>query len=116
MNFKSSVSFLGQCPHGVIVYNAKIYVALNLNSIAIISSNLTLNLFPNIYSQGSLYISYDSFGYFAHSCWRDNKVYIYDSNMHYKNKSIEFLIPMDARFDSNKRFSICGAATVKIYS
>ncbi len=28
LNFKSSVSFQGQCPRGVIVYNAKIYVAL----------------------------------------------------------------------------------------
>ncbi len=101
LNFQTSVSFRRQCPHGVIVYNTVIYVALNLNGIAIISSNLTINTFPTICSEGSLSISYDSFEYFALSCWGDNIVYIYDSNMQYKNKSIGFFSPFDARFDTN---------------
>jgi hypothetical protein len=71
---------------------------------------------PKYIWNGSFSISYDSFGYFAQSCWSDNKVYIYDSNMQYTNKSIALTGVIDARFDSNKRFAVCGGASVKIYN
>jgi hypothetical protein len=116
LNFQSSVSFTGQCPHGITVYNSKIYVSLNSNGIAIISNGVIANTFPTICLSGLHRITQYLFGYFALSCWGDNKVYIYDSNMQYTSKSIAFTGVFDARFDSNKRFANCGGASVKIYN
>jgi hypothetical protein len=117
LNFDSSVSFPGQCPHAITIYKSKIYVTiLNPGNVAIISNGVIVYTFPTMCSQGLFSISDDSFGYLALSCWGDNEVYIYDSNMQYMNKSIELGSVRDGRLDTNKRFAICNDNTVKIYN
>ncbi len=94
------------------VYNSKIYAAGSIGVSTI--SNGIVNKFSAIPSLHR--ISYDSYGYFAQASWSNSKVYIYDSNMKYTNKSIAFAGVNDARFDTNQRFVICSEGSIKIYS
>ena len=120
LNLLSTVSFPGQCPHGVTIYNTKIYVALYANAnIAVISNGVVENTYPTVCSGTFNRISVDSFGYFALSCYGDGQIYLYDSNIQYTNKSIEFGGVYDARLDTNNRLAICGGTSwgsIKIYN
>ena len=116
LNLISSVLSSGECPHGITVYNSKIYVVIYLTSnVAVISNGVIENTFPiQCYHLAS--ISVDSFGYFALSCEGDGKAYIYDSSMNYTNKYIGLDFVLDARLDINNYFAIGGQKNVKIYS
>jgi hypothetical protein len=118
LNLLSSVTLQGFGPHGVTVYNSRIYVAsYYTGNVAVISNNLIVTTTYLSRCLGPLgAISVDSFGYFALSCGGDGKVYIYDSNMNYTNKFISFENVLDARLDINTNFAICGGWNVKIYS
>ncbi len=115
LNLLSSVS-IGGCPHGVTVYNTKIYVALNdYGNIAVISNGVIENTHSTICSGSLARISVDLFGYFALTCYGDGQVYLYNSNMQYTSKSIGFAYVNDARLDTNRRLAVCGRDTVIIY-
>ena len=68
-NYNSSVSFPGQYPHAITVYNSQIYVVKFLNAnVAVISNGVLSNTFFSRCSTSLAGISVDSYGYFALSC------------------------------------------------
>jgi hypothetical protein len=116
LNILSSVS-VGNCPHGVTVYNSKIYVAkyYSLN-VAVISNGVVENTYPTVCSNALIRISVDSFGYFALSCG-NGQAYLYDSNMQYTSKSIGIGVWVgNVKFDTNNRLAVCGSTVVKIFN
>ena len=116
LNLLSSVS-VGNCPHGVTVYNSKIYVAkyYSLN-VAVISNGVVENTYPTVCSNALIRISVDSFGYFALSCG-NGQAYLYDSNMQYTSKSIGIGVWVgNVKFDTNNRLAVCGSTVVKIFN
>jgi hypothetical protein len=116
LNLIHSVSFAGKCPHGITVYNSKIYVARLIAAIVTVISNYTVEKEFSTKCSGHLVsLSVDFLGYFALSCNNDNKIYIYDSNMHYTNKSVVFGNVFDARLDTDNKFAMCGGSNVKVY-
>jgi hypothetical protein len=118
LNFNSSVSFPGQCPHGVTVYNTKIYVAIYINNynVAVISNGIIENTHLTQCSSYLIRISVDSFGYFALSC-ENGQAYLYDSNIQYTSKSIGIGVWVGTvNFDINKRLAVCGSKNVNIYN
>ncbi len=118
LNFNSSVSFPGQCPHGVTVFNTKIYVAIYNNNynVAVISNGVIENTYLTQCSSYLVRISVDSFGYFALSC-ENGQAYLYDSNMQYTSKSIGIGAWVgNVNFDTNNRLAVCGWTNVNIYN
>jgi hypothetical protein len=117
LNLNSSISFPGQCPHGIAVFNSKIYVAIWGNGIIAVISNGTIEkTYPAKCSSNLAGISVDAFGYFALSCSGNGQVFLYDTSMQYTNKSIAFGGVYDARFDTNKKLGICGGTNAAIYN
>ncbi len=83
LNLLSSVS-IGDCPHGVTVYNSKIYVSLNNNgNVAVISNGVIENTLLTLCSSGLYRLSVDSFGYFALSCYGDGQVLSINNGKYY---------------------------------
>ena len=116
LNLVSTVSIPYECPHHVTVYKSRIYVVLFYSGyVAVILNGVLQNSFSTECSVLLTGVSIDPFGYFALSCWGDNKVYIYDSNMQYTNKSITHKNVMDTRLDTNNRLTMCGGANVVVY-
>jgi hypothetical protein len=117
LNLNNSVSFPGICPHGVTVYNSKIYVSLNNDgNVAVISNGVIENTFSTLCSSGLYRLSVDSFGYFALSCG-NGQAYLYDSNMLYTSKSIGIGVWIgNVKFDTNNRLVVCGETVVKIFN
>jgi hypothetical protein len=117
LNLINSVLISGVCPHDVTMYNTKIYVAIYGNgNIVVISNDVIENTVSSVCTAILPRISVDSFGYFALSCSGDSNIYLYDSVMQYTNKYIAFNGIMDARFDTNDRFAICGGSNLKFYT
>ena len=105
------------CPHGVVAYNSKIYVAiLNTHNVVVISNGQIENTYSTVCSGNLNRISVDSFGYFSLACYGDGHAYLYDSKMIYTNKSIVFGNVNSASLDTNNRLAICGTNTkIEIY-
>jgi hypothetical protein len=117
LNLNSSISLQGLCPHGITVFKSKIYVAIwGSGAVSVISNGTIENTYSTICSSNLAGISVDSFGYLALSCRGDSKVFLYDTNMQYTNKSIAFGSVYDARFDTNNKLAICGGTNVAIYN
>ena len=109
------------CPHGICVYNSKIYVSVwhTGNVVVIKNDGLVESVHETVCLTQFSRISVDSFGYFALSCARDGHVYLYDSSMQYTNESIGFSengLIWDARLDTNDRLAICVGLNVYIYN
>jgi hypothetical protein len=90
-------------------------------TIAVISNGSIEKTYSTICSSNLASISVDSFGYLALSCSGHIKIFLYDTNMQYKNKSMHleafaFGGVYDARFDTNNRLAICGITNVAIYN
>jgi hypothetical protein len=85
-------------------------------AVSVISNGTIENTYSTICSSNLARISIDSFGYFALSCSGNSKVYLYDTNMQYTNKSIGLGGAFDARLDTNCRLAICGGTNVAIYN
>ena len=110
---------ISNCPHGVTVYNSKIYVALwNNGNVAVISNYIVEKTFSTVCPGSLSRISVDPFAYFALPCYNNNQVYIYyTDNMQYTNKSIGFASAVsDARLDTNNRLVLSGVTNVAIYN
>ena len=109
MNLLRTVSFPGQCLHGVTVYNTKINVAIkDYGNVAVILNSVIENTYSTVCSGSLARISVDSFGYFALSCG-DGQAYLYDSIMQYASKSIGIGVSIEnVRLDTNNRVgSLC---------
>jgi hypothetical protein len=118
LNYLSSVS-VPNCPHGVTVYNSKIYVVSWYSGKISVFSDVGVagDSNPTQCSSGLASISVDSFGYFALSCYDSNLAYIYNSSLQYTGKSIGLTNVFATRLDTNYRFGICGSINnVKIYN
>jgi hypothetical protein len=117
LNLNTSISFPGQMPHGITVFNSKIYIVFwNTHNVAIITNGVNKTLYSTKCSSNLAGISVDAFGYFALSCASNSQVYLYDKNMQYTNKTIAYGGAFDARLDTNSRLAICGGASVAIYN
>ena len=114
LNLITTVSFPGQGPYSVVVYNSKIYTAIyGSNNVHVISNGVIESTYTT-QCNALVRISVDSLGYFSLSCG-DGYVYLQDSNMQFTNKSIAFSA-VDSRLDTNDRLTVLGGNTITIYN
>ena len=114
LNLITTVSFPGQGPYGVVVYNSKIYTAIyGSNNVHVISNGVIESTYTT-QCNALVRISVDSLGYFSLS-FGDGYVYLQDSNMQFTNKSIAFSA-VDSRLDTNDRLTVLGGNTITIYN
>jgi hypothetical protein len=99
-------------PHGVTVFNSKIYVSLwTVAKIVVISNGVITNTYSTQCSYAAS-LTFDSFGNFMLSCMPNSIVYLYDTNINYLNQYINTngapANPLYAATDIKGRLVIAG--------
>ena len=104
-DFISSISTgAGTWPHGVIVYDSKIYVSFRKNgNIAVISNNIITNFFTTQCLGLIPSLTFYIFGYMAVVCYSNSYMYSFDSSANYLN---QFIRTRYSPFNADKEITI----------
>ena len=114
------IDMIGRCPHGVTMFNNKIYVTFwNDPNIVELTNYTITNQYKLPYSANEITsINVDSMGYFAITSYRNGYIYLYNPNL--ENTNVSILTPcsenFDARLDTNNNLAICCQENVYIYN
>jgi hypothetical protein len=117
LTFNDSISTQSFVPYAITSYNNQLYIGTGNGSIIIIENKMIVNSFNacagNIASINCVLI--DQYGEIATTC-SSSKVYFYNSNRNYMNKSISTAsYPRFITFDSLNRFHIISYFQISIY-
>ena len=102
---------------GIAVYDSKIFTSSYYNGYIEVFKNEKSISYQSTVCSHLYAISLDIYGYLIVSCFIDSKLYLYDVNGNYQNKSIELPgKPFYVTYDSQGRITVAAQTKLAVYS